>query len=102
MDETPTLHEVVYSEREQQHLLALSATATERGDGEAFLAALKEFQRLLCVYPQFGDPLIDQTSEPGQIWIGILRPLSMRYGLYESRRLVLVVALPVLLPMSVE
>ena len=81
---------------------SLAARAIERGDGEAFLAAVKEFHRRLCIYSQFGDPLIDLTHEPGQICIGILRPLSMRYGLYELRRLVLVVEPPVLLPMSVE
>ena len=37
----------------------LAAVATARGDGEAFLAALREFDRRLRVYPQFGDPLID-------------------------------------------
>ena len=83
-------------------MLALAARAIERGDGEAFLAAAKEFHRRLCLYPQFGDPLIDLTLESGQIWIGIFRPLAMRYGLYENRRLVLVVTPPVLLPMSVE
>jgi hypothetical protein len=90
----------VYSEHVRQRLLALADMARERGDGEAFVAALKEFHRRLCLYPQFGEPLSDLTQESGQVWIGIVRPLSMRYGVLDERRLVMVAALPVLLPKS--
>jgi hypothetical protein len=55
---------------------------------------------LLRLYPQFGDPQIDLTGESGIIYNGIIPPLCMRYGVYESRRLVLVVAPPVLMPMA--
>jgi hypothetical protein len=96
----PTAYQVVYSERVRQRLLALADVARERGDGEAFLAALKEFHRRLCLYPQFGDPLIDLTQELGQVRIGIVRPLAMRYGVFEDRRVVTVAAFPVLLPKS--
>jgi hypothetical protein len=92
-------YRVVYSERVRQRLKALAGEAAQRGDGEQFAAALKEFHRRLCIYPQFGDPLLDLTAEPGQIYNGIIRPLAMRYGIYEDRRLVVVAALPVLLPM---
>jgi hypothetical protein len=37
-------------------LLSLADRARERGEGEAFLAALKELDRRLRLYPQFGDP----------------------------------------------
>ena len=94
----PVPYRVAYSERVRQRLLALTDVARERGDGEAFLAALKEFHRRLCLYPQFGEPLIDLTQELGQVWIGIVRPLAMRYGVFDERRLVTVAALPVLLP----
>jgi hypothetical protein len=90
----------VYSERVRQRLLALADTARERGGGLAFVAAVKEFHRLLCLYPQFGEPLSDLTQESGQVWIGIVRPLAMRYGILDERRLVMVAALPVLLPKS--
>jgi hypothetical protein len=96
----PAPYRVVYSERVRQRLLGLADTARERGDGEAFVAALKEFHRRLCVFPQFGDPLIDLTQEPGQVRIGIVRPLAMRYAVLDDRRFVMVGALPVLLPMS--
>src|SRR3954467_13061043 len=82
----PVPYRVVYSERVRQRLLALADVARERGDGEAFLAALKEFHRRLCLYPQFGEPLIELTQELGQVWLGIVRPLAMRYGVFDERR----------------
>src|SRR5262249_24992924 len=96
----PVPYRVVYSERVRQRLLALADVARERGDGDAFVAAVKEFHRRLCLYPQFGEPLLDLTQELGQVWIGTVRPLAMRYGVLEEKRLVMVAALPVLLPKS--
>ena len=68
------------------------------GDGDEFLAALREFDRRLRVYPQFGDPLADLGHDGGTVRIGIIRPLSVRYALIESQRLVLLAAMPVLMP----
>lgn len=76
------------------------AAAAARGDGEAFLAAPREFDHRLRVYPQFGDPLVDLWEEVGQIRIGIVPPLAMRYAVFEERRQVFVAALPVLMPKS--
>jgi hypothetical protein len=81
----------------RQRLLALADIARQQGDGEEFIAALKEFDRRLRIYPQFGEPLVDLKKEPGQVWIGTVRPLAMRYGVLEERRLVIVAAIPVLL-----
>jgi hypothetical protein len=81
-------------------LLALADIARQRGDGEEFIAALKEFDRRLHIYPQFGEPLVDLKKQAGQVWIGIVRPLAMRYGVIDERRLVIVAAIPVLLPKS--
>jgi len=96
----PEPYRVVYSERVRQRLLTLADVARRRGDGEAFVAALREFDRRLRLYPQFGDPLADLTREPGQVCIGIVRPLAMHYGIFEERRVVMVAAIPVLLPKS--
>lgn len=93
-------YRVVYSVRVQQRLLDLADLARERGDGEAFLAAVKEFHRRLCIYPQFGEPLIELTQEPGQVWLSFVRPLAMRYGVFDERRVVMVTEIPVLLPKS--
>jgi len=89
---------VVLSEAVARRLRELSNDAVARGDGVAFATALAEFRRLLALYPQFGDPQIDLTAVTGLVYQGIIRPLSMRYGVYEEHRLVLVVAPPVLLP----
>lgn len=93
-------YRVVYSGRVRQRLLALADVARERGDGETFLTALKEFHRRLCLYPQFGEPLIELMQEVGQVWLGIVRPLVLRYGVFDERRVVMVTELPVLLPKS--
>ena len=98
--ETAALYRVLFSEAVTRRLSELSDEAVARGDGSAFAAALKTFRERLAVYPQFGDPQIDLKTEPGVIRVGIIRPLSMRYGVYEGLRLVLVVAPPVLLPMD--
>lgn len=94
----PAPYRVSYSRRVRQRLVELAAAARQRGDGEEFLAALREFDRRLRVYPQFGDPLIDLLAEAGQVRLGTVPPLAMRYGVLEERRVVLVAALPVLLP----
>lgn len=52
----PVPYRVAYSESIRQRLLALADVASERGDGAAFVAAVKEFHRLLCLYLQFGEP----------------------------------------------
>jgi len=98
--DTPRPYQVSLSGRVFDTLQELAGVARDRGDGEAFLAALREFYRRLQVYPQFGDPLVDLRQEAGQIRIGIVPPLAMRYGVLEERRQVLVAALPVLLPKS--
>ena len=95
-----TPYRVEYSERVRKRLLVLADIARQRGDGEEFISALKEFDRRLRIYPQFGEPLVDLNKEPGQVWIGIVRPLVMRYGVFDERRLVTEAAIPVLLPRS--
>lgn len=78
----------------------MAKEAAERGDGPAFAAALKQVLARLAVYPQFGDPQIDLVVGGGQIRTGIIRPLSMRYGINEEKRIVFCTAPPVLLPMD--
>jgi hypothetical protein len=93
-------YQVTFSIRVRELLLELAQVAWQRGDGLAFAAAVEEFERRLRVYPQFGDPLHDLHAYEGQIRLGIVPPLAMRYGVVESRRVVLVVAQPVLLGRS--
>jgi len=96
-DASPIPYDVSYSEAAQDRLRELAVAARTRGDGEAFLAALREFDRRLRVYPQFGDPLADLRRHTGQLRLGLVPPLAMRYGVLEEHRQVFVVAMPVLL-----
>jgi hypothetical protein len=98
--EPPAPYRVVYSDAVKQRLRELSEIAIARGDGPAFLAALKAFVERLTVYPQFGDLLVDLAVEDGQMRLGIIRPLSMRYGVFEDKRMVFCGTLPILLPMD--
>jgi hypothetical protein len=93
-------YRLVYSDAVKRHLRELANAAFARGDGPAFTAALKEFDRRLRLFPQFGDPLSDLEVGGGQIRLGIIRPLSMRYGVNEDLRIVFCGTLPVLLPMD--
>ncbi len=95
----PVPYTVEYSSFVLQHLRLLAREVATRGDGPAFAAALREFHRRLELFPQFGDPIMDLSVEEGQIRLGIIRPLCMRYGVYEERRLVICGAIPILLPM---
>jgi hypothetical protein len=94
----PEPYRVVYSGRVRQRLLDMADVARSRSDGGDFLAALKEFDRRLRIYPQFGEQLVDLKQELGQVWIGFVRPLSMRYSVFENARIVNVGLYPVLLP----
>ena len=98
--EPPTPYQVVYSEAVRQRLRELLDAAIMRGDGEAFAAAYQEFDHRLRVYPQFGDPQIDLVVGGGQLRLGIIRPISMRYGVNEDLRIVFCTVLPPLLPMD--
>jgi hypothetical protein len=82
---------VVYSGRVRKAVRSLVARAKARGRGRQVLDALRELDRRLHLYPQFGEPLIDLTHEPGQLWVGTIQPLVVRYAIYDDRRLVLVV-----------
>ncbi len=94
------LYTIEYSDLVLRHLRLLAREASERGDGPAFAAALKEFHRRLGIFPQFGDPTVDLSAEAGQLRLGIIRPLALRYGVFEGRRLVLCGTPPILLPMA--
>lgn len=96
--EPPALYAVAYSALVVQRFREMAAIAAARGDGPTFTAALKEFDRLLRLYPQFGDPQADLAVGKGQIRLGIIRPVAMRYGIREDLRTVFCGTLPVLLP----
>jgi hypothetical protein len=90
--ESPLPYKVAYSGRARDSLRELVARARESGLAPQVLAAVKEIDRLLRVYPQFGQPLIDLAQERGQVWIGVVEPLMVRYAILEKQRLVIVAA----------
>lgn len=98
--DSPRLYDLSVSGWAYDRLQELVEAAKARGDGEEFLAALGEFHRRLRLYPQFGDPLVDLLHEEGEIRLGVVPPLAMRYGVLEARRLVFVATRPVLMPMA--
>ncbi len=83
-------YQVVYSEYVRNEMKKLIARAKERGLDGQVRAAVTEMDRVLHVFPQFGDPLVDLSFVPGQIRIVTVAPLVVRYALYEEQRLVIV------------
>ena len=71
----PVPYRLVYSDAVKQRLREMFDEAFARGDGPALTAALKEFDRRLRIFPQFGDPQTDLDIGDGQMRLGILRPL---------------------------
>src|SRR3954463_15919691 len=70
--------------------------ARDAGTNQEAVATVKDLDRRLHVYPQFGEPIIDLTQEPGQVHVGTVPPLMVRYAIYEERRLVIVTVLRIL------
>ena len=93
--EGPVPYRVVYSERVRNSLRQLVARARAAGLATQILVAVREMDRRLRLFPQFGQPLMDLGLRGGQVWIGAVGPLVIRYALYEERKLV-VVAAPIL------
>ena len=94
------LYRVSYSGRVRESLKSLLARARAVGRGSQVLQAILKLDRLLQIYPQFGDPLRDLSLEGAQLWIGVIPPLVSRYVIDEIHRQVLVVAPPQSLPRS--
>jgi hypothetical protein len=92
----PLPYRVVYAEVARIALRAFGAAARAAGHTQDALATLKELDYRLRVYPQFGEPLTDLKQETGQIFIGTVAPLMVRYAVYELRRLVVVARVHVL------
>ena len=97
-EDAPNLYRVLYSKLVQAVLAEFTARAAEAGRRDSFLHSVKELDRLLGLYPQFGEPETDLKNEPGQVYNGTVPPLVVRYAVFEDRRLVFVGSPPRLLP----
>lgn len=91
-------YRVSYSERVRNELRNLVSQAGRRGLAHQVLAAAREIDSRLHIYPQFGQPLRDLVLEPAQLWIGVVPPLVVQYILDENQRLVMVVVPFLLIP----
>jgi hypothetical protein len=90
MVETPEPYRVTYTEHVRRELRNLIARAKKRGLGDQVIAAVRQIDERLRVYPQFGQPLRDLELKPAQLWIGVVPPLVVHYLLDEESRLVIV------------
>jgi hypothetical protein len=87
---SPVRYRVSYSELVRADLIRLAARASAASLSSQFLAAIKEIDYRLRVYPQFGQPLFDLKLESAQVWTGVVPPLVAKYSIDEERRLVMV------------
>jgi hypothetical protein len=90
-EEPPVPYRVVYSEFVRASLKDLLARAAARGLSRDILAAVKEFDSRLRIYPQFGQPLRDLKTEGETLWTGTVAPLVLQYVIDDEIRLVFVV-----------
>ncbi len=86
----PTRYRVSYSERVRISLREMAARAKAKGLEQQFLSAVVEIDRRLGIYPQFGEPIQDLPSLPGQIWVATVPPLVVQYAVDDQRRQVTV------------
>jgi hypothetical protein len=87
----PQSYRVVYSERVREALRNLIARTNQVGRTPELLAALKELDHRLHLYPQFGQPLRDSKLDSTRIWIGVVAPLVAQYVLDEEHHIVTIV-----------
>jgi hypothetical protein len=73
--ESPLPYRVSYSQAARDALSKLAEKAQRRGRGSEFLAAIKELDRRLKIYPQFGEPIIALRAEQGNVWIACVPPV---------------------------
>jgi hypothetical protein len=91
MNDQPIPYRASYSGRVRDEFAALVIRARARGLDSRVLAAAREIDRRLQLYPQFGQPLRNLSVEHARLWIGVVSPLVVHYVLDEENRHVMVV-----------
>lgn len=86
----PVPYQVSYTGRVQDALKNLVVRARALGLEREVLAAIREIDRRLRIYPQFGQPLRNLLVGSAQLWVGTVPPLVVQYVLDEDRRQVIV------------
>jgi hypothetical protein len=84
-------YHVSYSGRVRDALRNLLVRASGVGRGAVALAAVREIDRRLRIYPHFGEPLRDLITPGETDWIGTVDPLVVQYIIDEPHRAVFVI-----------
>jgi len=98
VSEAPKPYQVSYTGLVRAEARRLIATAGTSERAQAIITAFRELDRLLRIYPQFGEPELDLKKEDGKVYNCAVPPLVVRYAVFEERRLVVVSSPPKLLP----
>jgi hypothetical protein len=88
---SPVPYRVVYSGLVRTELTALLGRARDAGHGQEALAAIKEIDYRLKLYPQFGEPLRDLKTPGETSYAGTVNPLFVEYIIDEPLRTVFVI-----------
>jgi hypothetical protein len=98
--EGPIPYNVSYSQKVRTGLKALLDRAVARGMGRECLDALKALDRILRIYPQYGEPFRDLVTEGETVWVMTIPPFVVHYIIDEPNRAVIVMVEFKLLPNS--
>ncbi len=90
----PTPSSVPYRVLPSAHVIreleALMRRAYAAGHSKEALAALKEIEHRLSIYPQFGEKLRDLRQTGETLWVATVPPLVAEYVIDESIRSVFI------------
>jgi hypothetical protein len=87
---SPLPYRVVPSARVIGELDALLRRAYAGGHGELALAALREMDYRLRIYPHFGEKLRDLQQTGETLWVATIPPLVVQYVIDEPMRSVFI------------
>ncbi|MDB5307106.1 MAG: hypothetical protein JWO38_1308 [Gemmataceae bacterium] len=76
------MYEVTYSGRVIDWLRDL--VTRNRGRAPELIAVIREIDRRLRIYPQFGQPLRDLSARRAQLWVATVPPLVIQYVVVEG------------------
>jgi hypothetical protein len=87
----PPAFQVVWPALVLQALRQLQQRATQAGIGEDLLAAMRTFHQRLQTSPrEFGEPLDRLHPLRLEVYLAVVRPLAIDYGVHDDRPLVFV------------
>jgi hypothetical protein len=88
---SPIPYRFISSGRVNAELRRLIQRAQGAGFGPQVLTALKDLQRILSIYPQYGDPLRNLVMPGEAVYAAAFPPLYIEYIIDEPNRSVFIV-----------